>query len=142
MKILIKRLLLLILTGISCNKADTRFSEIKDKHLTLQVMKVQEGEDRSMLEYRVRLLVNPNIDVNKQLGQKMWYHTDSCFYFAEGERRIFPMVQEPVANGIKNSFEYLLLFNSHDLPEDRKLELTYRDLYISDKTYSFDLNKN
>lgn len=128
--------LLILMAG--CRTQNQSVKELNDEDL---VMQVQEHTDKS---YRVRLIPETKflIDKTSDLRNNMWYKMDSCFYIIRGEQKIYPVMQEPVANGISSSFEYLLLFDDAQAPEKgEEIKFIYKDRHISKKSYSLSFNK-
>lgn len=117
------------------------FIEMKDKDLSIQVMKMNRGEDSDMHEYRIRI-VPYSIPSSHTLQGDMWYKADSTIYLFDGTNKVYPVIMEPIANGIKNSYEYLLTFSKTTSADEVKLNLVYADRYINNRTYILDLNKD
>jgi hypothetical protein len=66
---------------------------------------------------------------------------DSCFFIKVGNLKCYPLFTQPVPNGIKNCFEFLISFNADNGIKNKPLQLMYADKYINGQTYSFELNK-
>jgi len=119
---------------ISCSRKNPS-AEIKDQELLIQAM-YQKAKNEG-LEYQVRifsLTENGKMD-KKQLVEKMSYGIDSCFYIISTGIKKYPEAVIPVNSGIKNCFEYLLVFPEELNQVSEVQVLSYQDRFISGKTY-------
>lgn len=119
------------------------YKETKSKTMTLQIMKMTDKKDTTVLNYQVRLypakdwLENSPPDATNNLNYRM----DSCFTLKAGGRKQNPVFVQPVAGGVKNCFEYLVSFTMDNTVKMKTLQLVYTDRYIDGRTYFFDLNQ-
>jgi hypothetical protein len=120
------------------------YGQLKDQNLQLEAMKMDSPSDSTVLNYKVRLYPS-----------KLWleahgngaathfdYGVDSCFTVSTGMGRYRPVFVQPVANGIKNCYEYLISFKADQTIKMKPLWLVYADKYIADDKYTLDLNKH
>jgi hypothetical protein len=118
------------------------YKEIKDKTMELEVMRAP-GNDTTVLNYKIRIFPAKawleNMPPNS--GFNFSYKMDSCFFIRAGNLKQLPLFTQPVANGVKNCFEYLVSFQADAGIKMRSLQLIYADKYINGQTYSFELNK-
>ncbi|WP_207428883.1 hypothetical protein [Pedobacter sp. SYSU D00535] len=134
---------LVVLFGLSgCRQQKGNEEAGKEEEIALGVMKVagSGGGDR---DYRVRIFPSKDMLEGRQdIQTAMWYDADSCFFLLAGSEKIYPNLQEPVANGTKNSFEYLLLFPEVPGIPEKSLKLVYSDRHFNRKTYVLNLHKD
>lgn len=121
-----------VLLFMGCSK--NRGGQNGDDQITLQVQQVKE-KNAEDLAFRIRVFAHLPADFKdrKQLNEKMEYGIDSCFFRLNRGKQELPSGVIPVANGIKDCFEYVLLFSGS--VADKNEQLVYRDKYISGKTY-------
>ncbi|WP_316815868.1 hypothetical protein [Pedobacter nyackensis] len=120
---------------ISCSKS-VAVVEIKDKDLLIQAT-CQEGSSAEPdLEYKVRIYpeLKYGESVDKKVNEQMAYQIDSCFYKIRGVEKEFPETVIPIPNGIKNCFEYLIVFPGKANDKEPN-ELLYDSKYINATTY-------
>lgn len=121
----------------------TEYKAVKSKSMTLEIMKMADKNDTTVLNYKVRLypakewLETRTADAVNNLNYRM----DSCFMIKAGSLKHDPVFVQPVVNGIKNCFEYLVSFEMDSTVKMKTLKLVYKDKYIDGHTYFFDLNK-
>lgn len=134
-KVLKVSLFFFIVCLASCSGRRNDFREIKDEDLTVQLKSVKGDED---FNYAVRIFLkdSPNIK-SEELYNKMWYHTDSCFYMTDGAKKIYPVFQQPVSNGLKDSFEYLIAFDKK--MKGGAMKFIFDSKELNKKIYSFNL---
>lgn len=139
--------LLIIITLFACNRSNIRsqndFKETQDSDVVIQVMKLNDSiPDTSVLKYGVRIF--PSKKMAKILTDKskenLWYKMDSSFYLQSGPLKVYASLTEPISNGQKNNFEYLLIFEKTSRLSPNDLKLAFNDQYISHKTHYFQLN--
>ena len=124
---------LAILLLIGCNNK-YRSASASDDLLNIQAMKVVEKD--SDLVYQVRVFPRKEIlDADKTIARKMMYQADSSFYLIHKKLRVYPVSVEYIANGVANSFEYMVRFDQANLPKEQALPLVYQDKYINQKNY-------
>jgi hypothetical protein len=128
-------MLLLLLTACISRVSSV---ELKDKDLIIQARKISKDGD-------VKVRIFPNFkDVSagasKKIRLAMQYQADSSFYLYKGGIKQYAVNVIPVTNGIKDSYEYLLIFNSEQEKSNLKDTLVYQDKYINGKSYILSLN--
>lgn len=129
------QILTVVLFFISCSKPAS-VAEIKDKDLLIRATFKAGGSADSDQEYKVRIFpeLKYGEPVDKKVNEQMAYQIDSCFYKIRGKEKQFPDAVIPVANGIKNCFEYLVVF-SGKADHKAQNELHYESKYINATTY-------
>ncbi len=120
----------------SCSRKQP-FAETKDKDLLIQVIGSKGLPDSAGLEYKVRIFqeLKKEATDDKKLREKMMYQVDSVFYRMEGLEKQYAEGVTPIANGIKNCFEYLVVFPGTKPAGTHQDILIYQDKYINNKTY-------
>ncbi len=117
-----------VLLMMSCRHKIPAVS-IVDEEMTIHAMTRSEPDSAGV--YNVRILPKKELlEQNSTIGRNMMYGADSCFYIMEGVHKIYPIGTECIANGVANSFEYLVRFDSKV-----SAELFYQDKYINKKNY-------
>lgn len=129
-------ILFVLVVLVGCNKKHKKFKEISEGGLTVQLLQVQSSEQ---IKYQLRIFPDKDLMSKAGLQNKMWYNMDSCFYLHVNNNKIFPSVQEPVANGVAGSFEYMLLFENSG-SSNPELVFTYQDKHLNHQSYKFELN--
>ena len=136
-------LFLTLLAASSCKSRKAEFNEVKDDSLTVQVLKIRNADEEGTIDLRVRIFPAHGLaEKSGKSTEEMWYATDSCFVLSTGGKELIPVMQQPVANGMKNSFEYLLLFEGAEVLDSRDMKLVYRDRHFTGKTYTMSLKSN
>jgi hypothetical protein len=54
-----------------------------------------------------------------------------------GAQKRYPVLIQPVASGIKNSFDYLIEFEKPEDADDHDVLLVYQDKFFTSRNYSF-----
>lgn len=132
--------ILVIIVSCSSGKG---FWELSDGDMRLQLMDMDSGpEGVETQSFRFRIYPGKAISdrMDAEARSAMWYKMDSSVYLLTGAGKIYPIAIEPVSNGVKNSFEYLILFEN-TVAKVKDLSLVYQDNYLTRKSYSFILNK-
>ncbi len=70
----------------------------------------------------------------EKITESFLYHADSCFYLLKNDAKLYPEYVEPIVNGIKGSYEFLVGFNNQDL-SSKEYTLIYQDQIINKKKY-------
>ncbi|MCZ4222505.1 hypothetical protein [Pedobacter rhodius] len=126
--------LILLLTVCSCKRAQKTL--LKDADLTIQCIRKVDADVPEQLNFMVRLFPEKDkLADKKDLGVDMQLHMDSCFYTIQDGAKNYPLQVIPVANGVKNCFEYLLVFDNPAGGTEKYRTLTYHDKFINKKTY-------
>lgn len=116
--------------------------EYSDEDILIQVMKNNNShQDTTELEYRIRIFPVKKMQSLPVLSDVKWLRMDSCFYLQSGNSIYQPAFIEPVANGINNSHEYLLVFKIQSEMTRQNLDLVYIDKYSNNKKRFLSLNE-
>jgi hypothetical protein len=120
---------------ISCSKP-VSVVEIKDKDLLIQATCKAGTSGEPGQEYSVRIFpeLRYGEPVDKKVNEQMAYRIDSCFYKLRDKEKQFPEAVIPIPNGVKNCFEYLVVF-SGKADQNEPNELLYDSKYINATTY-------
>lgn len=100
----------IIVIIVSCSSGKG-FWELSDGDMRLQLMDMDSGvEGEETQSFRFRIYPGKTITdrMDAEARSAMWYKMDSCVYLLKGTNKIYPVAIEPVANGVKNTFEYLV----------------------------------
>ncbi|TKC55289.1 hypothetical protein FBD94_25205 [Pedobacter hiemivivus] len=126
---------MIVIFFISCSKGIS-ITEIKDKDLLIQASCKESSSDGHDQEYKVRIFpeLKSGETIDRKITEQMSYNMDSCFYKMKGKEKQFPETVIPIANGIKNCFEYLIVF-SDDAAAQETNKLQYESKYINNTTY-------
>lgn len=118
-------------------------SEIAGENYTIQVMPLpMHGDDDGRTSgYKVRILPTQKIsdEYGKQLQEKLWYQTDSCFYITERSTPIKPALVQPVATGVVNCYEFMLVFEGLSASANDERTLVFNDPNITREKYAIKL---
>jgi len=119
----------------SCSK-HSAVTEIKDDFLFIQAISKEEPSNGSEQEYKIRIFpqVKQNENIDPKLKEQMLYRADSCFYRKKGNDKIFPSTVIPIANGIKNCFEYVVVFSERINKEEINC-IHFESKYLNTKNY-------
>jgi hypothetical protein len=117
----------------SC-KAKDQVAQLKDDDLTVMAIRnsqATEGENT----FKVRIFPSKIALENgsNKLTEEMFYRSDSCMYLLHGDKKDYPLYIEPVSNGVKGSYEFLVAFNK--TPNQKSDTLIYHDKFINQKKY-------
>lgn len=124
---------MLVAVLFSC-KAKDHVAQLKDDDLTVMAMRnsqTTEGETT----FQVRVFPSKVVLENgsNKLTEEMLYRSDSCMYLLHGDKKDYPLYIEPVSNGVKGSYEFLVAFNK--TPNIKTDTLIYHDKFINQKKY-------
>ena len=120
----------LILLIMSC-KSKPLLANVSDENICIQVMKLDQPD--GIARFNVRIYPKKELlAADAGIAQKMMYGNDSCFYLLQHSRKVYPISTECIANGVANTFEYLVIFEGI-----QTRELFYQDKYINQKNYQF-----
>jgi len=132
-----------IMLNFSCHRAGQQVAEVKDKGITVQISPLKDN-DVDNLNYKARLVLDKRTaeNITPDLKNKFYYQMDSCFYMVDktGIKRYARLVQS-VANGVKDSYEYLLEFDPDQADKSDSVNIVYEDRYIDHKQYPLKLAK-
>ncbi|MDB5146545.1 MAG: hypothetical protein JWQ57_565 [Mucilaginibacter sp.] len=136
------KLLMIILLIQGC-KTDETGKTITDKGLTISMSAVKDAAgDNKGLAFKAMLVPSATLiaDSGKALNLAMTFKNDSAFFIEKNGEKIFAAMVQPVANGIKGSFEYLILFNP--VQQTDTLSVVYQDKFLNKKRYTFKFFNN
>jgi negative regulator of genetic competence, sporulation and motility len=124
---------------ISC-KRSREYQETGDKALKVRITELKnERSAPGILGFKARLI--PTVEAGSNLKvavqTSLLYHMDSCFYLHMGAEKRYPVLIQPVASGIKNSFDYLIEFEKPEDANDHDVLLVYQDKFFTSRNYSF-----
>ncbi|OCX53370.1 hypothetical protein BEL04_03455 [Mucilaginibacter sp. PPCGB 2223] len=131
--------ILISLSLAGCRSSDSSFKQVQDGDLTIQVTHLKAvSKDDNLLSFKLRLIPDKQLIEEKSSNQKtaLYYKMDSCFYIAEGLKKNYAVMVQPVANGVSGTYEYLLEFENGNAPQADTINLIYNDKYINQKSYS------
>jgi hypothetical protein len=139
------RMILSGLTGItlliSCRPVLPPLREARDQDLVVQFLQLDQ-QGNGPVSYQAR--IQPARQLLEQAGKSgreaLAYRMDSCFYISRGPQKIYPAMVQSVANGVQNTFEYLIQFNTNQEPADSDI-LIYQDRYLNQKNYRLTFTK-
>lgn len=119
------------------------YQEVRSRSMTLEIMKMADKNDTVVLNYKVRIYPAKQWLANRPAGavNDLNYRMDSCFAVRAGSVKQPAVFVQPVANGVKDCFEYLVSFEMGNAMKMKTLQLVYTDKYIDGHTYFLDLNK-
>jgi hypothetical protein len=111
-----------------------------DKNITFQLVNIsQKGADNDV-SYGARIIPAKGLQAanSRTAKENLMYRMDSCFYLQSGLTKVYPQLTQPVANGLKSTFEYLVTF---DMPsfDENKWFFVYDDRYLDRKKYMLNL---
>jgi len=121
----------------SCQHKNASFNEFKDKDITIQVIQLKDDAGDSTLTYKARVIPDKKlmIEINRSEKNNLLYRMDSCFYINNGSYKTYASLVQPVANGVSDTFEYLLAFDVAKADRKDSIKIVYHDKYINRKTY-------
>ena len=136
MKTRYQLVLLAMATMLCACKSQNRLLQTGDSSLTVQVMRLP-ADDKATVSYKVRLITSKSLLEGKTTEQKnaMWYKMDSCFYLQQGTGKIYAALVQPVANGVSNTYEYLVEFDNDKEIVDDNVAMVYDDKYLNRRKY-------
>ncbi|QNR87024.1 hypothetical protein H9N25_11880 [Pedobacter riviphilus] len=111
--------IVLFMLALSACKRKTTSVKQQDKDLMIQVKQEDAVDDSTKIAYQVRIFNQMKLSDQgaKKIIEVMAYGQDSSFYKLKGLEKIYPVGVVPVANGIKNCFEYVVLFDKVEIAE-------------------------
>ena len=117
----------------SC-KAKDRVAQLKDDDLTVMAIRSSQATDGENT-FKVRIFPSKVVLENgsNKLTEEMLYRSDSCMYLLHGDKKDYPLYIEPVSNGVKGSYEFLVAFSK--TPNQKSDTLIYHDKFINQKKY-------
>ena len=137
--------LLILFLAVSCRRVNKSFKESKDADMAFQIMDLpNDSADDNTLNYKVRIIPQKKLMETSTMHDKtsMYYDMDSCFYIIDDKHeKIYPSLVQPVANGVKDTYEYLLDFELNTGLAKQELNIIYADRYINHKSYVIKLGK-
>ncbi|WP_431294711.1 hypothetical protein [Pedobacter sp. P26] len=131
---------IIILLGLmfSCTSKSPSGQSLDNDIRVMAQLKKTSSNDR-MQTFMVRVFPDKKfIEHGKEkITESFLYHADSCFYLLNNNIKLYPDYVEPVANGIKGSYEFLIGFSNQDLSL-KEYMLIYQDQIINKKIHSHD----
>lgn len=129
------QILMVVFFFISCSKGIS-IAEIKDKDLLIQASCKNNSSAGQGREYKVRIFpeLKNGETIDRKINEQMSYNMDSCFYKMKDKEKQFPETVIPIANGVKNCFEYLIVFAENTAVEEIN-KLQFESKYINHTSY-------
>jgi len=128
-----------LVLGMGCRHSDKNFREISNSDVTFQLTRLADAKQSEGSGYKFRIIPSATYSSTHRLPtDDFWYHMDSCFYTERNGLKTFVYVQ-PVANGQKTNFEYLLQFDPATASGTDSVKLVYDDKFITQKNYTFNI---
>ncbi|WP_256537747.1 hypothetical protein [Mucilaginibacter aquariorum] len=135
--------MLAILMLAGCHTAGGNFLETGDQDLNVQIGRLQptgspgENADRN---FKIKLVPKGEaILTAKKNETALMFAMDSCFSLKQSGRQIYPAMVQQVPNGVKGTYEYLVIFPTVSLRLKDSVEFRYQDKNISKKSYTLNL---
>ncbi|MBT2563805.1 hypothetical protein J7E50_21400 [Pedobacter sp. ISL-68] len=124
---------MLVALLFSC-KAKDQVAQLKDDDLTVMAIRNSQATEGETT-FQVRVFPSKVVLENgsNKLTEEMFYRSDSCMYLLHGDKKDYPLYIEPVSNGVKGSYEFLVAFNK--TPNQKSDTLIYHDKFINQKKY-------
>lgn len=138
----ISAIILLTIMASCTAERKPAFSEIAGENYTIQVMSLPMHDDDSGTSgYKVRVFPRRKLldDQAKELQESLWYQTDSCFYITQGSSSIKPELIQPIATGVANCYEFMLVFDGVSSFGDHELTLVFDDRHVTKEKYQIKL---
>ncbi|MCR8558153.1 hypothetical protein KXD93_10885 [Mucilaginibacter sp. BJC16-A38] len=123
-------LMILLAVSIAACRPETRqVQEVRDSRLIVQLVRINAGATA----YKCKIVpVQEGITNSGRVSNQMLYHADSCFYLLDNGKPKYAVAVQPVANGIKGSYEYLLQWDAAG-----PVSLVFDDKYLYSRKYTF-----
>ncbi len=122
-------------------KQESKINTIQDDGIAIEVRRLDDHKLLSGLDgeciYDVRISTQDPALFEQVSRQNMWFKMDSCFWVVENGTNVYPEIIEPVSNGQRNSFEYIIHFKGDFY---NNTGLFFKDTFINKKTYKVALN--
>lgn len=129
---------LLSLQLYACKDRD--FKEISNGDVRIQLTRLKGANQNDGSGFKFRLLPSRSFAAAHQLRtENFWYHMDSCFYTEKDGVKTYVAMVQPIANGVKDNFEYLLQFDPEMAAASDSVRLVYYDKYITRQHYTFNI---
>ena len=124
---------LIILIVESCRTNVNQYRDTGDDVLQFSVIGVANPPESNRV-FKVR--ISSSLKLNEVSRQKQMTRMDSAFYYISNNIKIYPLAVESVANGIDNSFEYLVYFPPL---KNGSAQLVYESAHINNRIYKISL---
>ncbi|TCC87292.1 hypothetical protein EZ428_21560 [Pedobacter frigiditerrae] len=133
-----KYILIVAIFLMSCNRKESK-DQLVDKDLVINALKA--SVENGALTYKVRIFhhFKGTALEGQKMNEKMAYRMDSSFYKVSEMGKQYADELIPIANGLNNCFEYMVVFYNSNAGENN---LTYKDKYITGKTYQLSLKQD
>lgn len=129
----------MLMATIGCRQKG-EFLVAKDEQLTVQTIALPASKGQQVFQVRIfpsRKLIEEG---GMELGKKMQFEVDSCFFMVKNGIHYYPDGITPVANGMSSNFEYLLSFSKVPEGSLNDVQFVYHDKYMNQKDYQLRLN--
>jgi hypothetical protein len=123
---------------VSCGPKKNKVLEIRDSKLVIHLTKISAERGAGDVAYKCKII--PLKIAGYQdfpVRNQMIYHMDSCFYLLKNHEKSYSVFVQPVANGIKGTFEYLLQWHVDDNANTGTVSLIFNDKYLYSRIYTF-----
>jgi hypothetical protein len=132
-----RRLILAVLCccWLACKRPDPGLRLVTYSGFNLHLINIKSA-DSATTAYKVRVILTETKlkeQVTSEITHGLLYNTDSLFYIQESKRKVYPILIQPVANGVANTFEYLIDFDKKENEADASM--IYHDKYLTKKDY-------
>ncbi|WP_293785340.1 hypothetical protein [uncultured Pedobacter sp.] len=130
-----KYAIIMLLGIISCT-AKSPSGQYFDKDIKVMAQLKKNTSNNRMQTFMVRVFPDQKImeQGKEKIAESFLYHADSCFYLLKNNAKLYPEYVEPIVNGIKGSYEFLVGFNNQNL-SSKEYILIYQDQMINKKKY-------
>jgi hypothetical protein len=130
-----KYIFLLVMSCVLLSCSSKLGGEISNEDFVIQVQP-RTVTEVGTTEYKVRVF--PKLIASQELSTKLQYQADSCFYLNNDGKRTYPDEVIPVATGVKNCFEFVLLFAGDTSSRANEIFI-FNDKYLTGKIYQLSL---
>jgi hypothetical protein len=128
---------LIILLGLilSCSSKKPAGQSFDSDLKVMAQLKETPSGDR-LRTFMIRIFPDKKFMENgkEKITESFLYHSDSSFYVLKNNLKLYPEYVEPIANGIKGSYEFLVGFSDDNLSL-KEYTLIYQDQIINKKKY-------
>lgn len=127
---------IIMLIGLISCTAKSPSGQYFDNDIKVMAQLKKTTSTDAVQTFMVRVFPDQKIIENRkeEITESFLYHADSCFYLLKNNTKVYPEYVEPIANGIKGSYEFLVEFNDQDFSL-KEYTLIYQDKIINNKKY-------
>ena len=135
---------MIIASVVSCTPGKRPgIGEVKDENYRIQVslMEIPKRNDSSC-RYKIRIWPGQKVleEGGINIRETLWYRTDSCFSVVHDDLIIEPALVQPIANGLGNCYEYMLVFDGLPVLRDNEnIAVVFHDRHITKQKYLIEL---